>query len=380
MIVRWLDDLSAVTAEAWNRLRAVDNPFNSYEFLRALETSASLSKRLGWQSQHLTLWQGEALVAALPCYRKGNSHGEFVFDWHIASAYQKAGIAYYPKLLCGIPYSPVACEKLLVGPQADGYVRKQALLSALLARVNAEALSSVHVNFLPDSEAATLARDPWLPRADIQFQWHNPGYRDFPDMLDQLRAKKRKNILQERAKASAHGLMIERHDANSLSETEWQAVHALYLKTFNEKGNVAGFTLEFFLSLRSLLPNALMVILARSKERIEAAAIFFKSSDSLFGRHYGSWQDFPALHFEICYYQALEFAIAAGLKRFEPGAQGEHKLARGFLPKRTRSWHYFAHPAFQTAVRRAFDEEWQRHRQVLEIYREHDPFRARDAV
>lgn len=349
--IRFHAAIAELPAAAWDALRADANPFVSHAFLHALESSGCIRPDWGWQAHHLGLYEDNRLVAGAPLYLKGNSHGEFVFDWGWARAWENAGGAYYPKLLCGVPYSPVPGPRLLAGTPA----LQRALVEAMRDEAVRLGLSSVHVNFLQPTELAAFDED-WLTRSDVQFHWHNHGYRHFPDFLATLKHKKRKNILHERQRVTGSGLHIEWRSGDSLQQDEWRQVHALYEATFDMKGNHAALTAAFFRRLGDLGQLA-QLALARDGERIVAMALFVQGGNVLYGRYWGAAMDVPGLHFELCYYRGIEYAIAQKLARFEPGAQGEHKLARGFLPVRTHSRHYLANPDFRAAVARSLASE-----------------------
>lgn len=349
--IRFHAAIAELPAAAWDALRADANPFVSHAFLHALESSGCIRPDWGWQAHHLGLYEDGRLLAAAPLYLKGNSHGEFVFDWSWASAWERAGGEYYPKLLCGVPYSPVPGPRLLAGTPA----LQRALVEAMHREADRLGLSSVHANFLQSAELAAFDEN-WLVRSDVQFHWHNRGYRHFPDFLAALSHKKRKNILRERSQVAASGLAIEWRGGDTLSRDEWQRAHALYESTFEMKGNHAALTAAFFRRLGELGPTA-QLALARDGETIVAMALFVQGGNVLYGRYWGAAVDVPGLHFELCYYRGIEHAIAQRLERFEPGAQGEHKLARGFLPARTHSRHYLANPDFRAAVAAALASE-----------------------
>jgi predicted N-acyltransferase len=351
MHIRFHAAIAELPAAAWDALRADANPFVSHAFLHALESSGCIRPDWGWQAHHLGLYEDNRLVAAAPLYLKGNSHGEFVFDWGWARAWENAGGAYYPKLLCGVPYSPVPGPRLLAGTPA----LQRVLVEAMRDEALRLGLSSVHVNFLQPTELAAFDED-WLIRSDVQFHWHNHGYRHFPDFLATLKHKKRKNILHERQRVAGSGLHIEWRSGDSLQQDEWRQVHALYEATFDMKGNHAALTAAFFRRLGDLGQLA-QLALARDGDRIVAMALFVQGGNALYGRYWGAAVDVPGLHFELCYYRGIEYAIAQKLARFEPGAQGEHKLARGFLPVRTHSRHYLANPDFRAAVARSLASE-----------------------
>lgn len=367
--VRWLTRIDAVSAADWDALRPDDHPFVAHAFLSALEASGSLRADLGWRAEHLSLWDGAHLVAATPAYRKQNSHGEFIFDFAFADAYERAGFNYYPKRLVAIPYSPVNGPRLL----ASDPTHRQALATALRVDTQSRGWSSAHVNFLPESECAAFA-DEWLSRHDWQFHWHNRGYRDFEDFLDALTAKKRKNIRQERARLQRDGWQFERKSGGALDESEIDFLHHCYITTFDSKGNTPALTRNFFARICRDLPMQTLAVFAYREGVRLAAAFMMASGSALYGRYWGCIKDAPGLHFETCYYQGIEHAIAHQLQVFEPGAQGEHKIARGFLPTRTHSRHYFVDPRFRAAI-----AEYLRHENLqLERYRDvvmqHSPY------
>ncbi|MGN2243028.1 GNAT family N-acetyltransferase [Frateuria sp. GZRR33] len=349
--------IAELPAATWDALRASANPFVSHAFLHTLESTGCIRPDWGWQAHHLGLYEDDRLIAAAPVYLKGNSHGEFVFDWSWAGAWERAGGDYYPKLLNAVPYSPVPGPRLLAGRDARAPRLRQALVEAMRAEADRLGLSSVHANFLEDQELDAFGSD-WLARSDVQFHWHNQGYGHFDDFLATLRSKKRKNIRQERAQVSAYGLDIRMRDGTTMDADAWRQIHALYTATFDAKGNHAALTRAFFQALGHL-GSGVQVACAMDGERIEAMALFLQSDTTLYGRYWGARVELPGLHFELCYYRGIEHAIARGLARFEPGAQGEHKLARGFVPVRTHSRHYLAHPQFRRAVREALVHEAQ---------------------
>lgn len=347
--------IDQLPADAWDALRADANPFMSHAFLAALEHSGCIRPEWGWQAHHLGLYEDGRLLAAAPLYLKGNSHGEFVFDFSWASAWQRAGGEYYPKLLNAAPYSPVPGPRLLAGNNERTPILQRTLVEAMRNEAERMGLSSVHANFLQETELAAFDKD-WLSRSDVQFHWHNRDYRHFPDFLAALNHKKRKNILRERSQVAASGVTIEWRSGDTLSRDEWRRVHALYEATFDMKGNHAALTAAFFGQLGELGPTA-QLALARHAGNIIAMALFIQGDNVLYGRYWGASMDIPGLHFELCYYQGIEYAIAHRVARFEPGAQGEHKLARGFLPVRTHSRHYLVNKDFRAAVAAALAHE-----------------------
>ena len=373
--VRWLDRIAAVPAAAWDALRGDDHPFVAHAFLDAIEQSGSLRRELGWRAEHLTLWRDEELVAAVPAWHKANSHGEFVFDFAIADAYERSLGSYYPKRLVAVPYSPVTGPRLLARNADD----RRALVDALATDVRERRWSSAHVNFLPESECAAFAED-WLTRFDWQFHWHNHGYRDFTDFLAALDAKKRKNIRQERARLVREGWRFERRPGDQIDPPLLDFVHRCYARTFGDKGNTAALTPAFFARICADLPRQTLAVIGYRRDKPLACAFLLQDSTTLYGRYWGCIEDAPGLHFETCYYQGIEHAIAQRLQRFEPGAGGEHKIARGFLPVRTHSRHYFAHAGFRAAIA----DYLRREAVQLERYREmvlrHSPYAGGDTI
>ncbi|RDS86408.1 GNAT family N-acetyltransferase [Dyella psychrodurans] len=374
---RFHDSIDDMASADWDALRADDNPFLSHAFLAGLERTGCIRHDWGWQAHHLGLYRNGALIAAAPLYLKGNSHGEFVFDWSWASAWERAGGEYYPKLLNAVPYSPVPGTRLLAGrdPVRAGELKKL-LVQAMQQQAERLQLSSIHANFLDQADLSAFD-DEWVARSDVQFHWHNRGYADFNAFLAALNHKKRKNIRHERQRVAEHGLRIGMFGGTQLDSKTWRDVHALYTATFDAKGNHAALTEAFFQYLRSELGDAVQLALAYDGDDIVAMALFLRSATTLYGRYWGARADVPDLHFELCYYQGIEYAIAQGLESFQPGAQGEHKLARGFMPVRTHSRHYVLHEGFRSAVRRALAHE----REGMDAYAEelldHSPYAER---
>lgn len=364
---RFHSRIAGIPADDWNALVGDDQPFVQHAFLDALEQSGSIRTDYGWQPHHFALYEGERLVAAAPVYLKGNSHGEFIFDWAWAQAYARNGLAYYPKLLVGVPYTPVTGPRLLTGP-ADAprsAQLKAALRDGLVSAVENAGLSSVHFNFLDVADAEALESAPLLQRRDLQFHWQHAGEADIGEFLARFERKKRKNVLQERRKVVEAGVRFRWLHGDEIDAAEWTAIHALYERTFDDKGNTAALTADFFQRVAAALPRQVVVIRAEIGGAMIAAAICFRSGSTLYGRYWGSTATVPGLHFETCYYQGIEYCLAHGLSRFEPGAQGEHKLFRGFQPVWTRSAHHIVHPGFRHGIGRSLDPE----RQSLLAYR-----------
>lgn len=372
---RFHGTLAQVASREWDALRPDDNPFLAHAFLAGLEQYGCVDPRTGWQPHHLTLHDGDRLVAAAPLYLKGNSHGEFVFDWSWAHAYEQNGLDYYPKLLCAVPYSPVTGPRLLVGCGADANALRALLIEAIRAEAQRLGLSSAHLNFSNEPDAVALADSRWLARFDWQFHWRNEaGWRDFDHFLAALNHKKRKNIRHERARVALAGVTCEIRHGDELDDAQWQALHDFYLATFDEKGNYAALTLDFFRHLGRAMPRNIVAVLCRRGDELVAGALMLRSSTTLYGRYWGASEHVEALHFEACYYQGIDYCLREGLSAFEPGAGGEHKVARGFLPVRTRSSHWIADPRFRAAIADALRRE----SRALDEYRDdvlaHSPY------
>ena len=347
MTIQILQSLARISAHDWDRLLPDDQPFLSHAFLSTLEDSGSVGGRSGWRPAHRLLCdeRGQPL-AALPAYVKTHSYGEYVFDWAWADACQRAGIAYYPKLLCAVPFTPVSGARLLGDARAAG-----SLLDGVIAGLREQGLSGVHVNFTdPAADAVLDGCEGWLERLGCQFHWFNRGYRDFQDFLDTLASRKRKQLRKEREQVAGQGIDFDWREGRELSEGEWDFVHACYANTYQVRGQTPYLTRRFFSLLAERMPGAIRVVLARQGSRPVAMAFSLVDGNSLYGRYWGCLAEFDRLHFETCFYQGIEHAISRGLARFDAGAQGEHKLIRGFEPVITRSWHYLAHPGLRRAV------------------------------
>lgn len=374
MTIRRLPALSDIPAAAWDGLHDGRNPFVAHAFLSGLETHGCLREHWGWTPHHLTLWDGDALIAAAPGYVKHNSHGEFVFDHAWARAYAHYGHDYYPKWLCAVPYSPVTGPRLLA---RDSDARRR-LIDAIANHVPEIGASSAHVNFLDAADDAAFAdASGWLQRIDVQYHWRNDaGWRDFADFLAAMDHKHRKNIRQERAKVARAGTDFRIVHGDEASEADLVAMHGFYLQTFADYGNSPALTLDFLKHLASAMPRQLVLILADRAGETIAGALCLRGGDTLYGRYWGASQILPGLHFETCYYQGIDYCLREGLTRFEPGAQGEHKIDRGFLPAFVRSRHWLAEPAFAHALASWCEEEAVAVRRYAAQLAAHSPFRA----
>ncbi|MEO6170315.1 MAG: GNAT family N-acetyltransferase [Lysobacter sp.] len=377
LVARTFARIDDIDATAWDRLHDGGNPFVRHAFLSGLEQHGCIQAQWGWVPQHLSLWQRDALVAAAPGYRKDNSHGEFVFDHAWAHAYASHGLEYFPKSLYAVPYSPVTGPRLLAGRN----VRIQrALADAMVADAQRLGHSSAHVNFhLPAEQAAFESADTgseWLARIDVQYHWSNHGgWRDFSEFLAAFSHKRRKNIRQERAKVAATGVQFRVVEGRAASVDDLYRIHRFYLQTFAEYGNHPALTLPFLHHLAASMPEALVIFFAERDGTPVAGALCLRGGDTLYGRYWGATEALPGLHFETCYYQGIEYCLREGLSRFEPGAQGEHKLARGFLPVLVHSRHWVGEPAFRDALRTWCTREAESVRQYAGTLAVHSPFR-----
>jgi predicted N-acyltransferase len=371
-VARIIGRLSQVAAADWDALHDGRNPFVAHAFLAGLESSGALQPRNGWSARHLTLWDGESLVAAAPGYLKTNSHGEFVFDHAWAHAYARHGQDYFPKWLCAVPYTPVVGPRLLA---RDANARLL-LVAAIEAMAGHAGLSSAHANFLEAADDAALG-DSWLSRVDVQYHWRNTSdWADFDAFLAAMDHKHRKNIRQERAKVARAGISFRVLHGDEASESDLAAMHGFYLQTFADYGNTPTLTLAFFQHLARTMPRQLVLFLADRDGMPVAGALCLRGGDTLYGRYWGAVETIAGLHFETCYYQGIDYCLREGLLRFEPGAQGEHKLARGFLPALVHSRHWIADPAFAQALEPWCAQEAEsvlRYKALLEA---HTPFRS----
>jgi predicted N-acyltransferase len=327
------------------------NPFVSHDFLRSLEDSDSATARTGWQPQHLLAETANGtVIGAVPCYLKSHSRGEYVFDHGWADAYEHAGGRYYPKLQVSVPFTPATGPRLLVPPSADADAIRSALAAGLVELCRRHEASSVHITFMPRPDWDFLAGHGFLRRTHTQFHWENSSYGSFEAFLSELTARKRKTIKRERREALAPGISVHWLTGSELTEDIWDIFFAFYMETGSRKWGRPYLTRQFYSRVGERMRNRIVLIMAKRSGRWIAGAINFIGSDTLFGRHWGAIEHHPFLHFELCYYQAIDFAIANRLDRVEAGAQGEHKLMRGYMPITTYSAHYIANPGLRRAV------------------------------
>lgn len=375
--------LDEIPATKWDALHDGNNPFVAHAFLAGLEQHGCVHPDYGWTPRHLTLWDGGTLVAAVPGYLKTNSHGEFVFDHAWAHAYARYGREYFPKWLGAVPYSPVTGPRLLARDDSS----RLALLKSIIEQTMRDGLSSAHVNFHTQAEDAffddACFDGRWLSRHDVQYHWHNErserneGWRDFDGFLAAMDHKHRKNIRQERAKVARAGVTFRVVHGDEATDDDLIAMHGFYLRTFADYGNTPVLTLDFLRHLARTMPRQLVLMLAKRNGRDIAGALCLRGGDTLYGRYWGADEQIPGLHFETCYYQGIDYCLREGLRRFEPGAQGEHKLARGFLPTLVRSRHWIADSGFAAALADWCTEERAVVRRYAARLAQHTPFRRR---
>ncbi len=398
---RMLASLADAGQSAWDALLAAQsspNPFLSYAFLHAMHESGSASENSGWQPQYLTLWadeesdadgdagdaagsdaasnagsevMGGRLVAALPMYAKFHSYGEYVFDWAWADAYRRNGLDYYPKLLSAIPFTPVSGNRLLA---IDDDVRA-ALIDALRAVQQASGLSSTHILYPTEAEARKLAAAGFLLRKGVQFHWQNEGYDSFEQFLATLEMKKRKNIRAERRKVAEAGITLRQLRGEDATDADWRFFKRCYDHTYRAHYSTPYLNLDFFRRIGRTMPQHLLLVIAERDDQPIASSLLVYDEHALYGRYWGCIEQHPCLHFETAYYQPLEFCIANRIPAFEGGAQGEHKMARGFLPQQTWSAHWLAHPSFADAVERFLEREGAGISAYVDELNERNPFK-----
>ncbi|MDA8864489.1 GNAT family N-acetyltransferase [Pseudomonadales bacterium] len=375
--VRAVESLSEIGEATWqrfaNREGSPRDPFLSYAFLSALEQSGSVSADVGWLPYHLVLEdEAKQPLGVMPLYLKGHSQGEYIFDYSWADAFERAGGRYYPKMLSAIPFTPATGQRLLVASSEH-----ESALVAGAAQIAGEMnISSVHLNFLDQAAWQRRGDEGWLLRTHKQYHWQNQGYKTLDDFLDCLSSKKRKNIKRERRDALANDLEIQRLTGAEITEAHWDAFYQFYIDTGSRKWGSAYLTRSFFSLIGATMAEDILLVMVRRDGRYIAGAINFIGGDCLFGRNWGCIEHHPFLHFEVCYYQAIEFAIEHGLSRVEAGAQGEHKLARGYMPSHTYSAHWIVHDGFRDAVGRYLEEERTHIAEEIDYLEQFSPFKA----
>ncbi len=380
--IRVAETVGAVPAETWDRLAGVGaglqgNPFVSHAFLSALEDSGAVGAKAGWLPQHLLLHDADgALFAAAPAYLKSHSQGEYVFDHGWADAFERAGGRYYPKLQLSAPFTPANGPRLLVGTADDGAdTRRAALIAGIKGYVAQTGVSSAHATFLLPPDLAAMEDAEFLHRTDRQFHFRNRGYGSYEDFLETLASRKRKALRRERREAVANGIEIVRLSGPDLAEGVWDAFFRFYVDTGNRKWGRPYLNRRFFSLAGERMGERIVLVMAKREGRFIAGALNYVGGDTIYGRHWGCTEEHPFLHFEVCYHQAIDHAIEHKLAVVEAGAQGEHKLARGYEPVTTHSAHWIAHPGLRRAIEDHLDHERTRVAQIVEVLDEHTPFR-----
>ena len=373
--LRVVERIDEIAAPLWDRCAGPDNPFLSHAFLDALEASGSATARTGWLPQHLIAEDGEGRVlGAVPMYLKSHSYGEYVFDHGWADAYRRAGGRYYPKLQVAVPFTPVPGPRLLLAPDADPAVGDM-LIAGLVEIADRRDVSSLHVTFALEHEWQRLGDAGFLQRKGMQFHWNNHGYATFDDFLAALSSRKRKAIRKERREAVAAGLTIQRLTGAAIEEKHWDAFFRFYMSTSDRKWGQAYLNRAFFTEIGRTLADRVMLVMVEAGGKLVAGALNLIGNDTLYGRNWGCVVHVPFLHFEVCYYQAIEFAIERGLKRVEAGAQGEHKLQRGYMPTATHSAHWIRDPALRRAIEDYLVRERDHMQAQIDGLAEEGPFR-----
>lgn len=373
--------INAIDADQWNALAGTANPFLRHEFLHALERHHCVGRVHGWLPRHLLAIDGDGrLTGAVPMYLKDNSYGEFVFDWAWADAYQRAGLPYYPKSVVAVPYTPASGPRILTaaGPESNSIAGQ--LIAMARDWSEHQQLSSLHWLFTDSQDTRRLQDQGFLLRLGCQFHWQNRGYRDFDDYLSGFSSHKRKKVRRERRQVQQAGIEIHTVTGQQASDVEIETMFDLYRSTFDRKWGHATLTLGFFRDIATTMGEQLLFFIARKGQRIEAGAICFRSGDTLYGRHWGCYRHYHSLHFETCYYQGIDYCIRHGLRFFEPGAQGEHKISRGFLPTPTWSAHWIEHRGFRDAIARFLDHETHAMRDYMAELSEHSPYKQGQAA
>ena len=372
----FVTSLQQVEAAEWESLCGTDYPFLRHHFLLGLEQSGCTTAETGWQPCHLILREGEQAVAALPLYLKSHSYGEYVFDWSWSQAWQSNGLQYYPKLVSAIPFTPATGPRLCYRADLDSEQAWSMAIRALEQFAQQQELSSWHLLFPEQAVSDALLTHGIHQRRATQFHWFNEGYRSFDEFLARFSSRKRKSLKRERRRIEEQGLVLERLVGDQISSEHWDFFHRCYQFTYAKRSGHGGYlTREFFTEVAAAMGEQVILVLARDGEAPVAGALYFRSGDTLFGRYWGCLREYDCLHFEACYYQGIEFCIEQGIRRFDPGAQGEHKIARGFTPVETYSAHWLRHPEFFAAIGAYVDQESRHIDRYIEAVDQHSPYR-----
>lgn len=373
---RLVDDIGTIDPAAWDALAGRNDPFAEHGFLHAMERGEVVDDASGWRPTHVTVWEGDRLVGALPLYEKHHSYGEFIFDWAWADAAMRLGVRYYPKLVSMVPVTPATGRRLLVAEDADRAAVVDALIRGAFEAAERIRASSLHILFLTGDERADLASfDELRPRLSHQFHWHNEGYASLDDFLARFRSPMRKQVRKERRRVEESGLDVRVVEGADLSEGDWDALYRFYRDTCAKRGSPPYLTRGFFEAIRDTFAHRVVAVLAYRGGVPVAGSLNFEKGDTLYGRYWGCDEEHEFLHFEVCYYRLIERAIDRGMQRFEAGAQGMHKLRRGLLPQPIHSVHWVSHPVLGRAIAEFLPREAFAVQQQMEELSHHGPFR-----
>ena len=374
--IKTTESLHTVPAQDWNTLVGDEFPFAKYEFLVALENHGAVGKEYGWLPHFFLAYEEEKLVGALPLYIKFNSYGEFVFDWAWADAYHRNQTPYYPKLVVSIPYTPATGPRILIEPNSYYQKIADALINAVLMFAEQTQVSSFHCLFTNKTDTDYFKKNPrFMLRLGCQFHWTNQNYQSFSDYLTTLISKKRKQIKRERRIVKEQQIEFEILNGFETSEYQWDVYHRFYESTFERKSGIPTLSKSFFQEIAQTMPENIVLVMAKHRGEYVASAFNLKGSDTLYGRHWGCSESFENLHFEACYYQGIEYCINNGLNHFQPGAQGEHKIARGFMPTETWSAHWIADQQFRESIANFLTHETKGMIHYIDELKDHSPFK-----
>lgn len=378
MKATFVNNASDIGLATWNRIAGTQTPFLRYEFHAALESHHCVGAETGWLPQHLVVRDDKSdVVAFMPLYVKFNSYGEMVFDWAWAEAFQRAGQSYYPKLVSAIPYTPAPGKRLLIADDADQQAITTLIIQSLKAVAENHSMSSIHCLFLEELMCEAFESQEFVRRLGCQFHWHNEQYDNFDHFVSMFASRKRKNVLKERRRCFEQGITFHLRHGNQIAPDQWPTLYHFYQKTFVEKSGLASFTLPFFQEISQTMGEQFFVIEACHNGVVVAVAFFYHNRETLWGRHWGCNKKFDSLHFETCYYQGIDFAIAQNIQLFEPGAQGEHKISRGFVPTETWSTHWVGDATFRDAIYTHVKQEEAYMKEYILTVNEKLPFKKR---
>lgn len=374
MNIQIISSLAEIKAAQWDALNTTCYPFLSYHFLRTLETERCVSPQSGWHPQHIVAYENGCLVGALPMYLKTHSRGEFVFDFAWAEAYQRSGLTYYPKLVIAAPFSPVTGPRLLTDPGVNRQKITSEMINTAVKHAKEHNISSIHGLFLNPEDTSILLSAGFMERSGYQFHWNNHACTSFDDYLSRFKSKQRKNIKRERRRIQEAGVELEMIEGNEITDDHWLQFYHLYSNTCSRKGGMPYLNLSFFKELNTQMSKAIVLAVACFESNIIAMSFFIKTDNTLYGRYWGCMEQYDSLHFETCYYTPIEYCIQHKLTRFDAGAQGEHKISRGFMPTITLSAHWIHHPKLRPAIQSFLHEEKRHITACLDTLTDNSPF------